>query len=126
MNRTGEMPYQREYEALKMQYSMPNKGESVSAFKDGGLIGVSRMSNADVERRQFEAIKQNSQQASTSSEPNIVISQTITFDTSNGTAAIDTQGQKDVARSLNNMMDAWARRESGQNGVLYRIIRAVK
>ena len=126
MNRTGELPFQREYEALKMQFLMPSKSESIATLKDDGLVGVSRMSNSNVERRQFEAIKQNSQQASTSSEPNIVISQTITFDTSNGTAAIDTQGQKDVARSLNNMMDAWARRESGQNGVLYRIIRAVK
>lgn len=126
MNRTGEMPYQREYEALKMQFLMPNKSESVPAFKDGGLVGVSRMSNADVERRQFDSIQQNSQQALSSSEPNIVISQTITFDTSSGTAKIDTQGQKDVAQSLQNMMDAWARRESRQGRILYNLVRSIK
>uniref|UniRef100_UPI0028B0DA76 hypothetical protein n=1 Tax=Acinetobacter gerneri TaxID=202952 RepID=UPI0028B0DA76 len=69
MNRTGEMPYQREYEALKMLYSMPNKGESVSAFKDDGLIGVYRMSNADVERRQFDSIQRNSP----ASQPKVTI-----------------------------------------------------
>ncbi|MDR3027253.1 MAG: tape measure protein [Acinetobacter sp.] len=126
MNRTGEMPYQREYEALKMQFLMPNKSEIVPAFKDGGLVGVSRMSNADVERRQFASIQQNSQQALSRSEPNIVISQTITFDTSSGTAKIDTQGQKDVAQSLQNMMDAWARRESRQGRILYNLVRSIK
>lgn len=104
----------------------PNKNESVPAFNDGGLIGVSRMSNADVERRQFASIQQNSQQALSSSEPNIVISQTITFDTSSGTAKIDTQGQKDVAQSLQNMMDAWARRESRQGRILYNLVRSIK
>ncbi len=70
MNRTGEMPYQREYEALKMQFLMPNKSEIVPAFKDGGLVGVSRMSNADVERRQFDSIQQNN---SGSSAPTVNI-----------------------------------------------------
>lgn len=69
INKTGELPFQREYEALKMQFSMPGKNESVAAFKDGGLVGVSRMSNADVERRQFEAI----QRSSPSSQPKVTI-----------------------------------------------------
>ncbi|MDR6542979.1 tape measure domain-containing protein [Acinetobacter bereziniae] len=70
MNRTGEMPYQREYEALKMQFLMPNKSEIVPSLKDGGLVGVSRMSNAVVERRQFDSIQQNN---SGSSAPTVNI-----------------------------------------------------
>lgn len=51
----------------------------------------------------------------------VKISQSITF--ADGGAKVDTQGQKEIAQSLNNMMDAWARRESRQGGVLYRLAR---
>ena len=40
-----------------------------------------------------------------------------------GGAKVDTQGQKEIAQSLNNMMDAWARRESRQGGVLHKLAR---
>lgn len=127
MNQTGEIPFQSEYLGMKSQYLGSAQPDlNVQKFKDGGLVGVTRMSNEDADRRQFQSIQQNSQQASTSSEPNIVISQTITFDTSNGTAKIDTQGQKDVAQSLQNMMDAWARRESRQGRILYNLVRSIK
>ena len=49
------------------------------------------------------------------------ISQSITF--ADGGAKVDTEGQKEIAQSLNNMMDAWARRESRQGGVLHKLAR---
>lgn len=49
----------------------------------------------------------------------VKISQSITF--ADGGAKVDTQGQKEIAQSLNNMMDAWARRESRQGGVLHKL-----
>lgn len=51
----------------------------------------------------------------------VKISQSITF--ADGGAKVDTQGQKEIAQSLNNMMDAWARRESRQGGVLHKLVR---
>ena len=127
MNRTGELPFQREYLAMKSQYLGSTQPDlNVQKFKDGGLVGVSRINNADVENRSINSLLQRSSQISNMPEPTISISQTITFDTSNGTAKIDTQGQKDVAQSLNNMMDNWARRASMQGGVLYKLVRSVK
>ncbi|MDF0628252.1 transglycosylase SLT domain-containing protein [Acinetobacter nosocomialis] len=56
-----------------------------------------------------------------SSEGNVQISQQITF--ADGSANVNTQGQKQIAESLNNAMDAWARRESRQGGVLFNLVR---
>lgn len=127
MNRTGEIPYQREYLAMKSQYLGSTQPDlNVQKFKNGGLVGVSGINNADVENSPFNSLLQHSSQISNISEPTISISQTITFDTSNGTAKIDSQGQKDVAQSLNNMMDNWARRACMQGGVLYKLVRNVK
>ena len=56
-----------------------------------------------------------------SSEGNVQISQQITF--ADGAASVNTQGQKQIAESLNNAMDAWARRESRQGGVLFNLVR---
>lgn len=56
-----------------------------------------------------------------SSEGNVQISQQITF--ADGAASVNTQGQKQIAESLNNAMDAWARRESRQGGVLFKLVR---
>ena len=58
---------------------------------------------------------------SSSSGGDVKISQSITF--ADGGAKVDTQGQKEIAQSLNNMMDAWARRESRQGGVLHKLAR---
>lgn len=55
------------------------------------------------------------------SEGNVQISQQITF--ADGSASIDTQGQKQIAESLNNAMNDWARRESRQGGVLFNLVR---
>ena len=127
MNQTGEIPFQREYLSMKSQYLGSTQPDfNVQKFKDGGLVGVSRKDNADVENRPINSLLQRSSQISNMDEPIISISQTITFDTSNGTAKIDSQGQKDVAQSLNNMMDNWARRASMQGGVLYKLVRNVK
>lgn len=56
-----------------------------------------------------------------SSEGNVQISQQITF--ADGSASVNTQGQKQIAESLNNAMNAWARRESRQGGVLFNLVR---
>lgn len=58
---------------------------------------------------------------SSSSGGDVKISQSITF--ADGGAKVDTEGQKEIAQSLNNMMDAWARRESRQGGVLHKLAR---
>ncbi|WP_447293842.1 transglycosylase SLT domain-containing protein [Acinetobacter baumannii] len=54
-------------------------------------------------------------------EGNVQISQQITF--ADGSASVNTQGQKQIAESVNNAMDAWARRESRQGGVLFNLVR---
>ncbi|HDI1573490.1 TPA: transglycosylase SLT domain-containing protein [Acinetobacter baumannii] len=56
-----------------------------------------------------------------SGEGNVQISQQITF--ADGSASVNTQGQKQIAESVNNAMDAWARRESRQGGVLFNLVR---
>lgn len=56
-----------------------------------------------------------------SGDGNVQISQQITF--ADGSASVNTQGQKQIAESLNNAMDAWARRESRQGGVLFNLVR---
>ncbi|MDO5926220.1 transglycosylase SLT domain-containing protein [Acinetobacter baumannii] len=56
-----------------------------------------------------------------SSEGNVQISQQITF--ADGSASVNTQGQKQIAESLNNVMNDWARRESRQGGVLFNLVR---
>lgn len=58
---------------------------------------------------------------SDSGEGGVQISQQITF--ADGSANVNTQGQKQIAESLNNAMDAWARRESRQGGVLFNLVR---
>ncbi|MDQ9825622.1 transglycosylase SLT domain-containing protein [Acinetobacter sp. 163] len=55
------------------------------------------------------------------SEGNVQISQQITF--ADGSANVNTQGQKQIAESLNNAMNDWARRESRQGGVLFNLVR---
>ncbi|WP_407493656.1 transglycosylase SLT domain-containing protein [Acinetobacter baumannii] len=55
------------------------------------------------------------------SDGNVQISQQITF--ADGSASVNTQGQKQIAESLNNVMNDWARRESRQGGVLFNLVR---
>ncbi|MFY4879265.1 hypothetical protein ACOUI1_16270 [Acinetobacter baumannii] len=55
------------------------------------------------------------------SDGNVQISQQITF--ADGAASVNTQGQKQIAESLNNAMNDWARRESRQGGVLFNLVR---
>ena len=56
-----------------------------------------------------------------SGEGDVQISQQITF--ADGSASVNTQGQKQIAESLNNAMNDWARRESRQGGVLFNLVR---
>ncbi|SSS32768.1 putative soluble lytic transglycosylase fused to an ABC-type amino acid-binding protein [Acinetobacter baumannii] len=58
---------------------------------------------------------------SDSGEGGVQISQQITF--ADGSANVNTQGQKQIAESLNNAMNDWARRESRQGGVLFNLVR---
>lgn len=58
MNRTGELPFQREYDALKSQFTMPSATEASKRFAEGGIVGAY---NPDFERKQFEAIRNNAQ-----------------------------------------------------------------
>ncbi|MFW2173767.1 tape measure protein [Acinetobacter guillouiae] len=59
MNQTGEIPFQREYLGMKSHYLGSTQPDlNVQKFKDGGLVGVSRINNADVERSQFDSIRQ--------------------------------------------------------------------
>lgn len=60
MNRTGELPFQREYEALKSQLTMPGTTEAPKRFAEGGIVGTY---NPDFERKQFEAISRSNQQS---------------------------------------------------------------
>jgi hypothetical protein len=69
MNKTGELPFQSEFNAAKYQFSLPTK-HPTEKFRDGGLIGVTRMSNADVERGQFESIQQSNNM---STQPKVTI-----------------------------------------------------
>ena len=85
-------------------------------YSAGGLV-------ADTHRVGMGAVNAiNSGGGNTSSSGgDVKISQSITF--ADGGAKVDTQGQKEIAQSLNNMMDAWARRESRQGGVLHKLAR---
>lgn len=58
---------------------------------------------------------------SDSGEGGVQISQQITF--ADGSASVNTQGQKQIAESLNNAMNDWARRQSRQGGVLFNLVR---
>ena len=59
MNQTGEIPFQREYIGMKSQYLGSTQPDlNVQKFKDGGLVGVTRINNADAERSQFNSVLQ--------------------------------------------------------------------
>ncbi|QXR26638.1 transglycosylase SLT domain-containing protein [Acinetobacter junii] len=90
--------------------NIPNEG---TWLLDKGERVLSPRQNTDL-----TSYLNNQKQGSTSS---VQISQQITF--ADGSAKVDTQGQKDVAQSLDNAMSAWARRESRQGGVLYNLVR---
>ena len=86
-------------------------------YSAGGLV-------ADTHRvgmGAVSAINSGGGNSSSSGGGDVKISQSITF--ADGGAKVDTEGQKEIAQSLNNMMDAWARRESRQGGVLYKLAR---
>jgi len=93
-----------------------------SGYANGGYVSNNQSDAIATRRetRQFDAI--NSNNTNTKPSGDISISQTITF-TNDGSAQVDTQGQKEIAQSLNSMMNSWARRESMQGGVLYKIVR---
>lgn len=80
-----------------------------NGYADGGLVDPIPAFNPKIPR------------IDTQPSDSVQITQHITF--TDGGAKVDTQGQKAIAQSLNNMMDSWARRESRQGGVLYKLVR---
>ncbi|WP_434278978.1 tape measure protein [Acinetobacter sp. CE-15] len=71
MNQTGEIPFQREYLGMKTQFLGSTQLDlNVQKFKDGGLVGVSRINNADVERSQLDSILQRN---TGSPQPKVII-----------------------------------------------------
>uniref|UniRef100_UPI0037438F23 tape measure protein n=1 Tax=Acinetobacter gerneri TaxID=202952 RepID=UPI0037438F23 len=122
MNRTGELPFQREYEALKMQFLMPSKSESIATLKDDGLVGVSRMSNSDVERRQFDSIQQRN---SSSSQPIVNIYNSVSdkveastqWDGRELTVIIEDLKKQNRAETQALINKSW-KKETSQGGVI--------
>lgn len=115
MNQTGEIPFQREYLGMKSQYLGSTQSDlNVQKFKDGGLVGVSRMSGNDVDRRQFQSIQHNSPR---SSEPNITIQVSIT-DSGVNTSGSNTQDQRQFAQVVGNAVRAVIIQEKRQGGLL--------
>lgn len=69
MNQTGEIPsYSKD---LSMKSPFAQSDLSVQKFKDGGVIGVPRLSYTDVDSRRFNSISKNP--STSSSQPNIII-----------------------------------------------------
>ena len=123
INKTGELPYHALQEQILLQQG--NSRASVQGFSTGGLVGSPQQSSPMVERQRLVAARESNAIAG-GNDPTITIQQTITFDTSNGEAKIDTNGQRALAESLNGAMNNWARRESMQGGVLFNAIRRVR
>lgn len=80
-----------------------------NGFSEGGLVDPAPTFSPKIPR------------IDTQPSDSVQITQHITF--TDGGAKVDTQGQKEIAKSINNVMDAWARRESRQGGVLYKLVR---
>ena len=115
MNQTGEIPFQREYIGMKSQYLGSTQPDlNVQKFKDGGLVGVSRMSGDDVDRSQFQSIQHNSPR---SSEPNITIQVSIT-DSGVNTSGGNTQDQRQFAQVVGNAVRTVIIQEKRQGGLL--------
>jgi len=71
MNQTGEIPFQSEYLGMKSQYLGSTQPDlNVQKFKDGGLVGVTRISNEDAERSHFNSVQQTN---IGSSQPKVTI-----------------------------------------------------
>ena len=85
------------------------RGNIKNGFSEGGLVDPIPTFSPKIPR------------IDTQPSGSVQITQHITF--TDGGAKVDTQGQKEIAKSINNVMDAWARRESRQGGVLYKLVR---
>lgn len=123
INKTGELPYHALQEQIFLQQG--NSKAPVQGFSTGGLVGSPQQSSPMIERQRLVAARESNAIAG-GNDPTVTIQQTITFDTSNGEAKIDTNGQRALAESLNGAMNNWARRESMQGGVLFNAIRRVR
>lgn len=116
MNQTGEIPFQSEYLAMKSQFlgsTLPDS--STQKFKDGGLVGVSRMSNEDADRRRFNSIPKNSSQGEGSRDIKIEVNIT---DSGVNTSGGNTQDHRQFAQIVGNAVRAVIIQEKRQGGLL--------
>ncbi|MDO6646392.1 tape measure protein [Acinetobacter guillouiae] len=116
MNQTGEIPFQSEYLAMKSQFlgsTLPDS--STQKFKDGGLVGVTRMSNEDADRRRFNSIPKNSSQGEGSGDIKIEVNIT---DSGVNTSGGNTQDQRQFAQVVGNAVRAVIIQEKRQGGLL--------
>ena len=84
---------------------------------DEGERVVDRRTNADL--RNYLA----DQKSGTGGD--VKISQTIVVNT-DGSARVDTQGQKQLAQGFQNMMEAYTRKEMRQGGMIYNFVKGVR
>lgn len=95
---------------------LDNIPEEGTWLLDEGERVLSKRQNSD-----FTAFLDQQSKGEGSLSEKIQISQSIVF--SDSGAKIDTKGQKQIAGSLNNAMDAWARKACGQGGVIFNFVR---
>ena len=116
MNQTGEIPFQSEYLGMKSQYLGSAQPDlNVQKFKDGGLVGGTRMSNEDGDRRRFNSIPKNSSQGEGGGDIKIEVNIT---DSGVNTSGGNTQNQKQLGDAIGNAVRAVIIREKRQGGLL--------
>lgn len=106
---TPTMDYINKYGELPQNTHRVGMGAVSAINSGGGLVDPAPTFSPKIPR------------IDTQPSDSVQITQHITF--TDGGAKVDTQGQKEIAKSINNVMDAWARRESRQGGVLYKLVR---
>ena len=86
-------------------------------YSAGGLV-------ADTHRVGMGAVSAINSGKSVGGDPSgdVKISQTIIVNT-DGSAKVDTEGQKQLAQGFQNMMEAYTRKEMRQGGSIYNFVR---
>ena len=84
-------------------------------YSDGGVVGVTRMSNEDADRRRFNSTPKNSSQGEGSGDIKIEVNIT---DSGVNTSGGNTQDQRQFAQVVGNAVRAVIIREKRQGGLL--------
>ncbi|MFW1829100.1 tape measure protein [Acinetobacter sp. ULE_I092] len=113
MNQTGEIPDHSKY--MSMKSPSTKSDSSTQKFKDGGLVGGTRMSNEDGDRRRFNSIPKNSSQGEGSGDIKIEVNIT---DSGVNTSGGNTQDQRQFAQVVGNAVRAVIIQEKRQGGLL--------